>query len=116
MDSNALSAAVSNGLGTAKTVSNPPTKVVLVVNVGYGVVNTVDSHTRKETFTSWATIGLDADTSILYTARDVFSQQTLSSNSSGFVVKVSRFNATLVLISATSALEASTVATVHSQQ
>ena len=45
--------------------------------------------------TTWESIGLPAAS---YTARDVFTQQAVDSNSSGFTVNVTGFNATLVLV------------------
>jgi hypothetical protein len=50
------------------------------------------------TLTSWhADLGLP--TGQRFTARDVFTQETLPSNASGFVANVTGFNATLVLVS-----------------
>ena len=95
----ALSESASNVLGTAATASNPPLKVVLIVNVGYGVPTKVFPAT-EQTFTEWRSLGLDVG-STRYMARDVFSQQALLSNESGFLVNVSRFNGTLVFVSAT---------------
>ena len=48
------------------------------------------------TLTSWTEIGLAACGE--YTARDVFSQELLPANASGFVANVTGDNATLVLV------------------
>eukprot|EP01043_Picozoa_sp_COSAG02_P016806 COSAG02_NODE_747_length_17723_cov_49.509816_8_plen_279_part_00 len=98
-DTSILKSVAQNSVGSVETTASPPIKVVLVVNVGYGVPKTGAAHTVEKTFTGWHDLGLDVGGSKLYTARDVFSRRRLSSNTSGFVVNLSRFNATLVLIS-----------------
>jgi hypothetical protein len=111
-----------SGGGTAATKANPPLKVVLLVNVGHPQ-NSYPNHgpwdgpnstknpwgpAGRLTLTTWASLGLDDDddddepepgSGSGYTARDVFTQELLPVNASGFVANVSGFNATLVLIS-----------------
>ena len=96
--------------GNAATVANQPLKVVLLVNVGHprntypnpgpwdGPNSTKNpwGPAGRLTLTTWKSLGLT--TGEKYTARDVFSQELLMCNSSGFVANVTGYNATLVLI------------------
>ena len=100
-------------IGTAATAANPPLKAVLIVNVGhprntYPLPPTGPS--GRLTHTSWASLGLPAvggsggdggagsSVGVEYTARDVFSQQLLPSDATGFTANVTGYNATLVLV------------------
>ena len=90
--------------GTVATVANPPSMVVMIANVGYGMPNQPSpkgggAPVAAPTVTTWASLGLSNAGSVEYTARDVFSQELLPSNVNGFVAKVTSFNATLVLVS-----------------
>eukprot|EP00040_Diaphanoeca_grandis_P034015 m.209384 g.209384 ORF g.209384 m.209384 type:complete len:264 (-) comp33036_c0_seq13:178-969(-) len=85
--------------GTASTVANRPIKAVLLINAGHAqntYPNPTTAPSGRLTTTTWTSLGLDAAAS--YTARDVFSQLLLPSNTTGFTVNVTGFNATLVLV------------------
>lgn len=54
------------------------------------------------THTTWESIGLPSSTDSAggYTAKDVFTQEKLFANESGFTANISGYNATLVLVQA----------------
>ena len=59
------------------------------------------------THTTWQSIGLPTYASVPgggYTAKDVFTQQQLFVNESGFTANISGYNATLVLVQASEAV------------
>jgi hypothetical protein len=100
--------------GTMDTASNPPLKAVLLVNVGhpqdtYPLPGPWDgpNSTKNQwgpsgrlTHTTWESLGLPPAhvTGSGYTAKDVFTQEQLHANATGFTANVTGFNATLVLV------------------